>query len=84
MNLGFSVVWRWQDEIYWESTLANGKVPAYSTFDAQVSVKLPAIKSVVKVGGTNIFNNRYNQFAAGPTIGGLYYVAVTLDGLLQK
>jgi iron complex outermembrane recepter protein len=83
-NLGFSVVWRWQDEVSWESTLANGQVPAYSTIDAQVTVKVPKLKSSVKVGGTNIFNDRYIQFAAGPTVGALYYVAVTVDGLLQK
>jgi iron complex outermembrane recepter protein len=83
-NLGFSVVWRWQDEVFWESTLANGQVPSYSTVDAQLTVKVPSLKSTVKFGGTNIFNERYIQFAAGPTIGGLYYVAVTVDGLFQK
>jgi iron complex outermembrane recepter protein len=30
-NFGFNIVWRWQDDVYWESTLANGQVPAYST-----------------------------------------------------
>jgi iron complex outermembrane recepter protein len=83
-NLGFNIVWRWQNEVFWESTLANGQVPAYSTVDAQVSLKLPKLYSTVKLGGTNIFNDRYYQFAAGPTIGGLYYVAITIDGLLQK
>jgi iron complex outermembrane recepter protein len=83
-NLGFNIVWRWQNKVFWESTLANGQVPAYSTVDAQVSLKLPKLYSTVKLGGTNIFNDRYYQFAAGPTIGGLYYVAVTIDGLLQK
>jgi iron complex outermembrane recepter protein len=83
-NIGFNVVWRWQDEVVWESTLANGLVPAFSTLDAQVTAKLPALKSTVKVGGTNILNKRYYQFAAGPNIGGLYYVAITVDGLLKK
>jgi iron complex outermembrane recepter protein len=83
-NLGFNVVWRWQDEVFWESTLANGQVPAYSTVDAQISLKFPKLYSTFKIGGTNIFNDRYYQFAAGPTIGGLYYVAVVVDGLMQK
>jgi hypothetical protein len=83
-NVGFNVVWRWQDTVYWESTLANGQVPAYSTFDAQVNVRVPKLKSTAKLGGTNIFNNRYTQFAAGPTIGALYYVAITVDGLFTK
>lgn len=82
-NVGFNIVWRWQDVVFWESTLANGKVPAYSTFDAQVNVRFPKLKSTVKVGGTNLLNQRYIQFAAGPTIGALYYAAVTVDGLLK-
>jgi outer membrane receptor for ferrienterochelin and colicin len=83
-NVGFNIVWRWQDEVYWESTLANGKVAAYSTFDAQVNVRFPKLKTTIKVGGSNIFNNRYVQFAAGPTIGGLYYTTLTVDGLFNK
>jgi outer membrane receptor protein involved in Fe transport len=83
-NLGFNVVWRWQDAFLWESPLANGEVPAYQTFDAQVTYRVPVIKTTIKVGGANVFNRRYIQYAAGPTIGGLYYVAITVDGLLNK
>ncbi|HEU4472023.1 MAG TPA: TonB-dependent receptor, partial [Flavisolibacter sp.] len=82
-NLGFNIVYRWQSGFVWESPLANGKIPAYGTVDAQVSMRLPKLYSTVKLGGANIFNNRYIQYAAGPTIGGLYYVAITVDGLLQ-
>ena len=83
-NVGFNIVWRWQNSLYWESTLANGQVPAYQTIDAQVNLRAPKIKSTFKVGGTDILNHRYYQFAAGPTIGALYYVSVTIDGLLNK
>jgi outer membrane receptor for ferrienterochelin and colicin len=83
-NLGFNIVWRWQDAFVWESPLANGNIPAYQVVDAQVSYKIPKAKATIKVGGANIFNNRYIQYAAGPTIGGLYYAAITLEGLLSK
>ncbi|MDQ4141033.1 MAG: TonB-dependent receptor, partial [Bacteroidota bacterium] len=83
-NTGFNVVWKWQDSFLWESPLANGIVPAYHTFDAQVTYRVPKINTTIKAGGANIFNKRYIQYAAGPTIGGLYYVALTLDGLLNK
>ena len=62
----------------------NGTVPSFGTFDAQATYKVPKHKATFKVGGTNIFNNNYVQYAGGPTLGGLYYVAITLDGLLQK
>ncbi len=83
-NLGFNVVWRWQDSFLWESPLVTGKVSAYSTLDAQTTYRFPKAKTTVKLGGSNLFNHRYIQYAGGPTIGGLYYVAITVDGLLSK
>ncbi|MBI3137413.1 MAG: TonB-dependent receptor [Sphingobacteriales bacterium] len=83
-NFGFNIVWRWQDAFRWESPLANGRVPAYQTIDAQVTYRLPQLKSSVKLGGSNIFNKRYIQYAAGPSIGALYYMAITVEGLLNR
>jgi outer membrane receptor protein involved in Fe transport len=78
-NFGFNVNWRWQTSFLWESPLATGQVPAYQTIDAQVNLRVPTLKSTVKLGGTNLFDRRYFQYAAGPTIGALYYVSVTFD-----
>jgi len=78
-NFGFNVNWRWQDSFLWESPLATGQVPAYQTIDAQVNLRVPKLKSTVKLGGTDLFNRRYFQYAAGPTIGALYYVSITFD-----
>ncbi|PJJ58841.1 TonB-dependent receptor [Hymenobacter chitinivorans] len=83
-NVGFNVVWRRQNAFLWESQLANGRIPSYQTVDAQVNVRVPALKSTIKVGGTNLLNNRYVQYAAGPTIGGLYYVALTFDNTVIR
>ena len=78
-NVGFNVVWRWQNGFLWESPLANGAVPAYYTMDAQATWSIPQWKTALKAGGSNILNRRYYQYAAGPNIGGLYYLAITLD-----
>jgi iron complex outermembrane recepter protein len=83
-NIGFNVVWRWQDSFLWESPLVTGAVDSYNTIDAQVSYRLPKQHTQLKVGGANIFNQRYIQYAGGPTIGALYYAAITVDGLLNK
>ncbi|MET0298432.1 MAG: TonB-dependent receptor, partial [Flavitalea sp.] len=66
-NVGFNIVWRWQKEFLWESPLVNGQVPAFNTFDAQVTVRVPQAKATVKAGGSNIFNRTYVQYAGGPT-----------------
>lgn len=82
-NVGFNVVWKWQDSFLWESPLVTGKVNAFNTIDAQVTYSLPKLRSTVKVGAADLFNNRYYQYAGGPTIGGLYYATIIVDGLFQ-
>lgn len=83
-NLGFNVVWRWQNAFTWESPLAVGSVPANQQIDAQVNYRIPKRHATIKLGATNLLNKRYIQYAAGPTIGGLYYTSITLDGLLSQ
>ncbi|GAA4313096.1 TonB-dependent receptor [Mucilaginibacter gynuensis] len=82
-NVGFNVVYKWQQSFLWESPLVTGTVAAIHTFDAQVSLKVPTYNATFKVGGSNLFNKQYIQYAGGPTIGALYYASVTLDGLLK-
>ena len=83
-NMGFNIVWRWQDSFLWESPLVTGDISAFNTIDAQVSFHFPKLKSYLKLGGTDLLNHRYLQYAGGPTIGALYYAAITIDGLLNK
>nr|WP_228439840.1 TonB-dependent receptor [Chryseobacterium phocaeense] len=78
-NIGFTVAARWQNSFLWESPLASGNIPAYYTIDAQATWRIPEIKASVKIGATNLMNRRYLQYAAGPEIGGLYYLAFTYD-----
>ncbi|MFZ5970214.1 MAG: TonB-dependent receptor domain-containing protein [Bacteroidota bacterium] len=85
-NFGFNVTMRWQDEFLWQSSFtvpANGMVPAYTTVDAQVTYKLSGIKSMLKIGGSNLLNQKYIQSLGGPNIGALYYVSLTFDELLR-
>ncbi len=82
-RVGFAVTWRWQQKFLWESSFANGYVPAVGTFDAQVSYKVPPIKSTVKIGGSDIFNRRYILNYGAPTIGSIYYISVTFDQLFN-
>ncbi len=82
-NFGFNIVYKWQQSYNWQSPLVNGTVPEIHTFDAQATLRVPAYKASFKVGATDIFNKRYIQYAGGPTLGGLYYASITLDGLLS-
>jgi iron complex outermembrane recepter protein len=83
-NAGFNIVWKWQNGFLWESPLVTGRMEAFNNLDAQVTYRLPSVKAAIKLGGTNLLNNRRLEYAGGPTIGALYYAAITLEGLLNK
>ncbi|MBN7812066.1 TonB-dependent receptor [Algoriphagus sp. H41] len=91
-NLGFSLSYRWQGDFVWQSSFVNTSVssqqlsvmPSFGTFDAQLSYKLKSIKSILKVGGSNLFNSTgYRQAWGNPTVGTMYYVSLTFDEFLN-
>jgi iron complex outermembrane recepter protein len=82
-NTGFNITWRWQDAFLWQSPLVNGTIPAFNTLDAQVNYRFQKQHTTIKLGGTDLLNHRYLQYAGGPTLGAIYYMAITVDGLLQ-
>ncbi|OUJ71679.1 TonB-dependent receptor [Hymenobacter crusticola] len=76
-NFGFGLNYRWQARYYSQTFLVNGYVPAYSNLDAQLSYALTTPSLRFKLGATNLLNQYYYSFLGGPSIGGLYYLAVT-------
>ncbi|AYB33225.1 TonB-dependent receptor [Chryseolinea soli] len=85
-NIGFNVAWRWQDTFEWTSTfnqLRPGTINAYSIVDAQLSYKMSPIKSIVKLGANNVFNNQVYQAYGSPSIGAVYYVSIVFDQLMK-
>ena len=70
-RLGFSAIYRYQDGFTYEGTFGVGQVSSFNTLDAVLTYKLPAMKSLIKMGGTNIMNTAHGS----PAIGGLYYVS---------
>lgn len=82
-KFGFNVSYRWQDAFLWESSFAQGEVPAIGTIDAQLSYRLKEMKSIIKLGGSNIGNERYTLNYGGPTLGAIYYLSLTFDQLMK-
>jgi outer membrane receptor protein involved in Fe transport len=73
--LGYNVTWRWQQGFFYENDFTQGDLPAFNTVDASLNVKLPKIKSMLKIGATNMLNEYYRTAIGNPGIGGLYYVS---------
>jgi outer membrane receptor protein involved in Fe transport len=74
--VGFNVLLHWQDKFNSDGDLATGPVDAFTTVDAQVSYQLKKMHSMVKLGGTNVFNSYYKNSYGNPEIGGLYYLSL--------
>lgn len=84
--LGFNIAWRWQDAYDWYGTfnqMRPGRIDAFSVVDAQISYKVLPIKSMIKLGANNLFNNQVYQAFGSPSIGAIYYVSLTFDQLLR-
>jgi outer membrane receptor protein involved in Fe transport len=76
-NFGFGLSYRWQANYYSQTFLVNGNVPAYSTLDAQISYTVPTSNLRLKLGASNVLNSYYVSYLGGPSVGGLYYLALT-------
>lgn len=78
-NVGMNITYRWQDSFYWTSSFASGDVPAFGTVDAQVNLKIPSVKGMVKIGASDLFNKYYFTSYGNPAMGGMYYVGFTFN-----
>ena len=82
-NLGFNVNYRWQDHFEWQSSYGIWQVPEFGVVDAQVSYKVSPIKTIIKVGGTNIGGGDYRTNLGAPFVGQQYYISLTFDEFLN-
>ena len=74
-RVGFSIQYKYQGNVDYQADFVtgNGPVPFYQTIDAQVNYKFLKIRSMIKLGATNLTNHYYITSFANPYIGGLYY-----------
>ena len=79
--LGFNLNWRWQEGFFYENDFAQGDLPAYNVVDAALSLKQPKIKSLIKIGATNLLNQYYRTAVGNPSIGGVYYISFAYNVL---
>ncbi len=78
-KFGFNVNYRWQQEFLWQSDFGDWTVPAFGVIDAQLTYKVPSIKTLIKLGGTNLAGGDYRTNLGGPFIGQQYYLSLTFD-----
>ncbi|MFH4963615.1 TonB-dependent receptor [Gaetbulibacter sp. M235] len=80
-NFGFNVSYRFSDDYFWEATFGDGVVPEYHVLDAQINLVVPSMKSIFKVGGTNLTGKEYTTAFGTGFIGSMYYVSWVINNL---
>ena len=78
-NFGFGVDVRWSDYYFWQSSIANAIIPARTVVDAQINYSIPSLKSIFKIGGTNLGGNEFQSAVGAPFIGSMYYASWTIN-----
>jgi outer membrane receptor protein involved in Fe transport len=74
---------QWVDAYYFKEYSRSGMVDAYYYIDLSLNYSLPKQKLLLKLGGTNITNNRYVQALGSPNVGAIYYFSILYDNLLN-
>lgn len=78
-NFGFNVSGRWNSEYTWESSFADGIIESATVIDAQINYGIPKLKSVFKLGASNIGGKEYTQVIGAGLIGQQYFASWTIN-----
>ena len=78
-HFGFNVDGRYKGEYLWESSIANAVMPETYVVDAQLNYSIPSLKSIIKVGATNLGGDEYQSAVGTGNVGSMYYVSLTIN-----
>lgn len=79
-NWGFNVNYKWiQGFIFEGSPQFSGSIPTYSLVDAQINKFLPKINCTLKLGASNLLNNKVYQVYGGPRVGRMAYFSILYE-----
>lgn len=82
-NVGFNINYRYQDAFQWQSSYGIWTVPSFGVLDAQLNYKVSAMKSLIKLGATNLGGGDYRTNLGAPFVGQQYYITITFDEFLN-
>jgi outer membrane receptor protein involved in Fe transport len=75
-KFGFSINYKWVDGFVFEgSPQFTGRIDSYGLLDVQVNRQFPRDNAVLKIGASNILENKHYEVYGGPLIGRMIYVS---------
>ena len=79
-NFSFSVNYKWVEGFTYEgSPQFTGNVPTYDLVDMQISKKIPEMNATLKIGSSNVLNNKHYEVYGGPYIGRMSYCSLLFE-----
>lgn len=79
-KFGFNVNYKWVSSFIFEgSPQFTGRIPSYALVDAQINFALSKLNAVIKIGASNVLNNKIYQTYGGPRIGRMAYISYLYD-----
>lgn len=79
-NFGFSVNYKWMEGFLFEgSPQFTGPIDSYGLLDAQLNTELGRLNTTIKLGASNVLNNKVFHTYGGPRIGRMAYISLTYD-----
>lgn len=76
-NIGLNVTYKWlQGFIFEGSPQFTGYIDSYGLLDAQISFGINKFNTTLKIGGSNVLNNRVYQTYGGPKVGRMAYISL--------
>ncbi|MGB1004626.1 MAG: TonB-dependent receptor [Salibacteraceae bacterium] len=80
VKFGFGVNYKWiQGFIFEGSPQFTGFIPSYDLVDAQINATVPKWKTTIKIGASNLLNNKVYQVYGGPRVGRMAYISALID-----
>ncbi len=79
-DYGFNINYKWNQGFLFEgSPQFTGLVPDYDMLDIQINKKVIESKATIKLGASNVLNNKRFHVYGGPRIGRMAYVSILFD-----
>lgn len=79
-EVGFSVNYKWMEGFIFEgSPQFTGPIDSYGLLDAQINTELKNLNTTIKLGASNVLNNKVFHTYGGPRIGRMAYISLTYD-----
>ena len=79
-SFSFSINYKWVEGYTYEgSPQFTGNVPTYDLVDIQLSKKIPELNTTLKIGSSNLLNNRHFEVYGGPFIGRMSYCSLLFE-----